>query len=81
VNFNHMETNLKNIISSLESEAKAFDLTTDSLSSQWKDARKNEFYSKHVSPYNSTLKDLISDLHSIEFKLQNITSELQNIRR
>ena len=76
-----METNLKNIISSLESEAKAFDLTTDSLSSQWKDARKNEFYSKHVAPYNSTLKSLISDLRSIEIKLQNLTSDLQNIRR
>jgi hypothetical protein len=76
-----MDNGIKSVISQIESLAKEFEQKTNSLANEWKDQRKNEFYSKYVSPYNSALKAVMSDLHSIDFQLQNITSKLQTIRR
>jgi len=76
-----MDNGIKSVVSQIESLAKEFEQKTNSLANEWKDQRKNEFYSKYVSPYNSTLKGVISELHSFDFQLQNITSKLQTIRK
>jgi hypothetical protein len=74
-----MDNGIKTVISQLESSAKEFEQKTNSLANEWKDQRRNEFYSKYVNPYTSTFKGVISELHSIDFQIQNITNKLQNI--
>jgi hypothetical protein len=47
-----MDNGIKSVVSQIESLAKEFEQKTNSLANEWKDQRKNEFYSKYVSPYN-----------------------------
>ncbi len=76
-----MNNGIKSIISQIESNVSEFDQKTNSLANEWKDQRKNEFYSKYVNSYNSTFKGVINELHSIDFQIQNIKSKLENIRK
>jgi hypothetical protein len=76
-----MDKGIKSIISQIEASAKEFEQKTNSLANEWKDQRKNEFFSKYVNSYNSTFKGVITELHSIDFQIQNINSKLQNVRK
>jgi hypothetical protein len=76
-----MDNGIKSVVSQIESFAKEFEQKTNSLANEWKDQRKNEFFSKYVNSYNSTFKGVITELHSIDFQIQNINSELQNVRK
>ena len=41
-----MDNGIKSVVSQIESLAKEFEQKTNSLANEWKDQRKNEFYSK-----------------------------------
>lgn len=81
MNSKPIDINIKNVVVQFDTAAKGFEKKTNSLANDWKDQRKKEFYSKYVEPYNSTFKNVITELNAIDFELHNILKDLANLRK
>ena len=67
----------KSVIGELQKIQKDFSSKSDLTATNWKDARQREFFQKHVNSRNDELKQLVSDLSTIEHQVANMVNELK----
>lgn len=66
------------IIQGIKSDSIDFQKKINRISSEWKDARKKEFYNKYVNNHISMLTQLTNDLESIRHLLENSLHKLKH---
>ena len=77
-----IETNVfgnefKSVIGELQIIQKDFNSKSDLVAAHWKDQRQAAFFQKHVNSRKDELKQLVSDLFTIEQQVSNMVNELK----